>query len=101
MTLGETILELCKIKEVKILEVDTEGIIEMITLEEEEVGLGTDNIQVILEGMTEVVVGLDQVQEPVLIGMELDAINVRYMIILLRTVQLQSRKRIRPNAMNV
>ena len=60
MTLKETILEECKIIQVKILEVDIEVIIEMTTLEE--VGLGKDNIQVILEGMIEaVVVGLDQV----------------------------------------
>ena len=39
----------------------------MTTLKEVEVGLGTDNIQVILAEITEVVVGLDQVQEPVLI----------------------------------
>ena len=39
--------------------------------------------------MIEVVVGLDQVQEPVQIEMELDAINVENMIILLRTVQIQ------------
>ena len=37
MTLGETILEKCRIIEVKILEVDIEVIIEMITLEEVEV----------------------------------------------------------------
>ena len=59
MTLGEKILE-----EHKIIEV----IIEMTTLEEVEVGLGKDNIQVILEGMTETIaVGLGQVLEPVLI----------------------------------
>ena len=46
----------------------------MTMLEEVEVGLGTDNIQVILAEMTEIaVVGLDQVQEPVLIETELDA----------------------------
>ena len=67
---------------------DTEGIIEMITLEEVEVGLGTDSIQIILEGMIELVVGLDQVQELALIGIKLNAINVGNMIILLRTVQL-------------
>ena len=39
--------------------------------------------------MIEVVVSLDQVQEPVLIEIELDAINVGNMIILLRTAQLQ------------
>ena len=38
---------------------DREGIIEMIILKEVGVGLGTDNIQVILEGMIETVVGLD------------------------------------------
>ena len=41
---------------------DIEVIIEITTLEEVEVGLGKDNIQVTLEGMTEVVsVGQDQV----------------------------------------
>ena len=73
MTLGETILEKCKIIEVKILEVDIEVIIEMTTLEEVGVGLGKDNIQVILDRMTEAVaVGLDQVQEPVLTEIGLD-----------------------------
>ena len=55
-------LENCKITEVKILEADVEGIIEMTTMEEVEVGLGKDNIQVILAEMTEIiVVGQDQV----------------------------------------
>ena len=68
---------------------DTEGTIETIILEEAEVGLGIDNIQIISEGMTEVVVvGLDQVQEPALIDIELDPISVGNMIISLRTVQL-------------
>ena len=49
----ETILDKCKITEVKSLGVDMEGIIETRTLEEVEVGLGKDSIQVILEGMTE------------------------------------------------
>ena len=62
MTLGEKISEEHKIIEVKNLEVDIEVIIETKTLEEVEVGLGKDNIQVILEGMIEtVVVGQDQV----------------------------------------
>ena len=62
MTLGEAIVETSKIKEVKVLEVDIEGNIEMTILEEVEVGLGTDNIKIISEGMVEVVVlGLDQV----------------------------------------
>ena len=52
---------------VQSLEEDIEIIIEMTTLEEVEVGLGKDNFQVILEGMTEgVAVGQDQVQELVL-----------------------------------
>ena len=49
----------------------TEELTEMITLEEVEVGLGADNIQVISAEMTEVaVVGLDEVQELVLIETE-------------------------------
>ena len=67
MTSGETSLRKCKIIEVKILEVDIEIIIETTTLEGVEAGLGKDNIQVIVEGMTRAVaVGLDQVQEPIL-----------------------------------
>ena len=54
----------------------TEGITEMIILEEVGVGLETDIIQIISEGKIEVVVGLDQVQEVVIIEIELDAINV-------------------------
>ena len=41
----DTFIETQKITEVTTLEVDIEGIIEMTTLEEVEVGLGTDNIQ--------------------------------------------------------
>ena len=65
---------------------DTEVIIEMIILEEVGVGLETDNIQIISEGMIEAVVGIDQIQELVLIEIELDALNVGNMIIWLRTV---------------
>ena len=62
MTLGEIIIERFKITEVTILEVDIEGIIEITTLEEVDIDLGTDNIQIILVEMTEiVVVGSDQV----------------------------------------
>ena len=50
-TLGEEILGKAKIMEVSITEVDIEAIIEMIILEEVEVGLWKDSIQVILEGM--------------------------------------------------
>ena len=65
MILGENVLEECKIIEVRILEMDIEVIIEMTILEEVEVG--KDNIQVILDGMTEAVaVSLDQVWEPAL-----------------------------------
>ena len=54
--------ETCKIIEVRNLEVDIEVIIKTTTLEEVEVGLGKDNIQVILQRMTEAVaIGLDQV----------------------------------------
>ena len=54
MTSGETILEKCKLMEFKTLEVDIKVIIiEMSTLEEVEVGLGKDNIQVILAEMIE------------------------------------------------
>ena len=91
-TTGKTILEKCKITEVNILEVDIEGIIEMTTLKEVEVGLGTHNIQVTLEGMTEVIVGQDQVQESVLTETELDALSVRNMIILLKTAQTETEK---------
>ena len=64
MTLEETILEKCKITDVKIIEVDIEGITEMTNLKEVKVGLGTDNIQVISAEMTEVaVVVQDQDQE--------------------------------------
>ena len=45
MTLEKTIVEIYKITEVKSLEEDTEGIIEMSILEEVEIGLGTDNIR--------------------------------------------------------
>ena len=62
ITLEGTILDKHKIREIKILEVHKEGIRDMTTLKEVEVGPVKDNIQVILEGMTEtVVVGLDQV----------------------------------------
>ena len=87
MTLGEETLEKPKIIEVKILEVDIEVTIEMKTLEEVEVDLEKDNIQEILEGMIRaIVVGHDQVSEPVLIGIQLDVLNVGSMIIVLKTV---------------
>ena len=82
-----------RIKEVKIIEVDIKEIIEMIIMKEVGGGLGKDNIQVIPEGMTEVIVGLDHNQQPVPTETELDAINVGNMIMLLRTVQLQKQKK--------
>ena len=83
-----------RIIEVKIIVVDIEEIIGMIIMKEVGVGLGKDNIQMIPEGMIEVVLGLDQVQGPVPIEIELDAINVGNMIILL---SFESRKRSRTN----
>ena len=68
-------------------------IIGMTTLDEVEVGLGTDNIQIILAEKIEVVVGLDQVLEPVLTETELDALSVGNMIILLKTVQIYKQKK--------
>ena len=60
--LGGELLEECKIIEVKMLEADIEVTMEMKMLEEVEVGLGKDNIPVILEGMVKaVVVDQDQV----------------------------------------
>ena len=62
VTLGEKILQECKIIEVKFLEVDIEVTIETMTLEEVEVDLEKDNIQVILGEMIEaVIVEQDQV----------------------------------------
>ena len=72
------------------IEVDRETTIQMTILKEVDIGPGKDSIQVILEGMFKaVVVDQDQVQEPVLIEIELDVLNVGNMIILLMTVQTQ------------
>ena len=51
-------------------------IIEMTIMEEVEVGLGKDNMQVILEGMIKAVVDQDEGQEAILIETELDVLNV-------------------------
>ena len=86
----------------QILEVDIEVSIETKTLEEIEVGLGKDNIQVILEGMIKsVVVDQGQVSEPVLIKIGLDALHVGSIIISLKTSELRYRKRVRTNTANV
>ena len=50
-------------------------------MEEVEVGLEKDSIQVALEEVGKVVVGLDQVQEQVLIEIGYDVLNVGSMII--------------------
>ena len=92
--LGEEILEKCEIIEVKIVEVDIEVTLEMTTLAEVEVGIQKDSIQVILEEMRKIVVGLDQVQESVLIDIGLDVLNVGSMIILQKTVQIYQIQRI-------
>ena len=60
---GEEMLEAYRIIEIIILELDIEVTLEMITLEEVEVGLEKDSIWVVLEEMSKVVVGPDQVQE--------------------------------------
>ena len=60
VTLGKEILEVHKLTEVRILEVDTIVVLEMIVLEEVEVGLGKGSIQVILEEMIDAAVDLDQ-----------------------------------------
>ena len=94
MILEETILEKCKITEVKILEVDIEGIIEKTSLEEVEVGLGKDDIQVILEEMIEIVVlGQGQVWELVLTETKSDVLSVGNMIFSLKTVQICKQKK--------
>ena len=94
MTLGQEILDECQGIEVKILELDLKLTIEMKTLGEVEVDQEKDNIQVILEGMIEVVVvDQDQVLEPVLIEIGSDVLNVGSMIISLKTVQTQIQKK--------
>ena len=93
MTLGEEIWGKCQIIESK-FRGKYRVTIEMITLEEVEVGLGKDNIQVLLEGMTEVVaVGQDQVWQPLLVGIGLDVLNVGNMTILLKTVQTHKQRK--------
>ena len=91
--ISEGICDQIRIIEIKIIQGDIEENIETRIIKEVEVGLGIDSIPIILEGMIEVMVGLDQVQELVPIEIELDAINVGNIIILLRTVQLLKQKR--------
>ena len=62
VTLGEKILEGYKTMEVRILEVCTEVVLGMTTLEVE-VGLEIDHIQETLREMIEAAVDQDQVQE--------------------------------------
>ena len=61
VTLGEVILEVCKITEVKMLEVDIEVILRMTILEEIEVDPEKDSTLVTLGEMIEAVVDQDQV----------------------------------------
>ena len=61
-------------------------VIEMIITKEVRVGLGIDSIQIIPEDVIEVEVGLDHVQELLLTGTGLDAINIGNVIILPRIV---------------
>ena len=67
VTLGEKILEKCKIIQVRTLEVDVEVTLEMTTLEEVEVSLEKDSILVTLDEMSKAVAGPDQVHKQVLI----------------------------------
>ena len=89
MIIEEITPEMHRITEDQRVEVETEGIIGRILLEEVGVSLGRDNIQVILEGMIEVTVDQDQV-ELVLAEIEWDVMGVGNMIISLRTVQQYS-----------
>ena len=68
-----------------------EGITEVIIRKEPGVDLGIDDTQIIPKQMIGVLVGLDQVQEPGPKEIELDSINVENMIILPRTVQINSK----------
>ena len=61
--LGKAITEECKIKEVRILKVDIELTLGMITLERVEVGLEKDSTWVTLQEMREAVVDQDQDQD--------------------------------------
>ena len=80
VTLGEEILEECKITEVRILEVDIQVTLGMITLVEVEVGLEKHIIQVTSGEMREAVVDQDQVQDQVLTGIS-DTLSVGITII--------------------
>ena len=65
---------------------DIEVILEMITLENIEVGLEKDSFQETSEEMREAVVCQDQFQEQLLIEIELDVLSVGCAIILLKIV---------------
>ena len=73
----------------------------MMTWEEVEIGLGTDNIQVISAELTKVVVvGQGQDKGLVLTETELDALSQGNMIISLKNVQICKQKRTRTNTTN-
>ena len=65
---------------------DIEETIEAIIMKEVGVGLGKDGFQIMSDGMTEVVEGLDLVQELALIEIGLNVISVESMIILQKTI---------------
>ena len=85
VTLGEEIVEGCKIIEVRILE-DIEVVLEMTAVVEVEEGPEIGSIQVTLDEIKEAVVDLNQVQEQVLKEIELDALGVRSTIIVLKHI---------------
>ena len=65
---------------------DVEEIIELIIIKEVEVGLGIDNILIMIEGMIKATVGFNQVQGLILIEIGLDVLNTRNTFVLLKTV---------------
>ena len=91
MILKEEILEeiwdQIRIIEDKTIEMEIEDITELITMKEVGEGLEKDIFQIMSEGMTDaVVVGLDQVQELVLLEIGLNVIDIESMIILQKTL---------------
>ena len=90
MTLGEEISNQIRFIEDKIIKVDIEEIMVTKIMKEAGVGLEEDSIKEMSEGMTEVIIDLDQDLELVLIETGSNVTNIENMIILLRTVQHQN-----------
>ena len=86
MTLGKEISDQIRFIEDRIIKVNIEEIMVMKIMNMVGVGLEKDSIKIIPEGMTKVVVDLDQDLELVLIETGSDVTNVENTIILLRTV---------------